>query len=231
MSSLLVVDRIAKLYGLRPILRGVSFTVERGEFVAVLGANGAGKTTLLRMLATLSRPAAGSIFVDGIDATKQPERARARIGVVSHHSLVYVDLTAYENLAFHAEMHGMKGDAAAKVIEELLRRVNLWARANDFARTFSRGMIQRLTIARALLHDPPLLLLDEPYTGLDQSSAGALSALLREAAGGGRGIVMTTHEFGRGLDGVTRALVIRGGRVGSEIAGGVTPEALAEAVA
>jgi ABC-type multidrug transport system ATPase subunit len=92
-------------------------------------------------------------------------------------------------------------------------------------------MIQRLTIARALLHDPPLLLLDEPYTGLDQSSATSLSALLREAAGDGRGIVMTTHEFGRGLDGVTRALVIRGGRIGHEIVGGVTAAALAEALA
>jgi heme exporter protein A len=231
MTHLLVVDRVAKFYGLRPILRGVSFTVDRGEFVAVLGANGAGKTTLLRMLATLSRPAAGAIVVDGVDAVKQPERARARIGVVSHHSLVYADLTAHENLAFHASMHGVEREAAARAIEESLRRVNLWARAHDSARTFSRGMIQRLTIARALLHDPPLLLLDEPYTGLDQSSATSLSALLREAAGDGRGIVMTTHEFGRGLDGVTRALVIRGGRIGHEIVGGVTAAALAEALA
>jgi len=231
MTQLLVVERVAKFYGLRPILRGISFTVDRGEFVAVLGANGAGKTTLLRMLATLSRPAAGSISIDGVDAVKQPERARARIGVVSHHSLVYADLTAYENLAFHASMQGMSRDGAAKAIEESLRRVNLWARASDSARTFSRGMIQRLTIARALLHDPPLLLLDEPYTGLDQSSAGTLSALLREAAGVGRGIVMTTHEFGRGLDGVTRALIIRGGHIGRELIGGVTAETLAEAMA
>jgi heme exporter protein A len=231
MTQLLVVDRVAKFYGMRPILRGVSFAVERGEFVAVLGANGAGKTTLLRMLATLSRPASGTIIVDGIDATKQAERARARIGVVSHHSLVYADLTAYENLAFHASLHGMERDAAAPAIEAALRRVNLWARAHDSARTFSRGMIQRLTIARALLHDPPLLLLDEPYTGLDQNSAASLSALLREAAGGGRGIVMTTHEFGRGLEGVTRALVIRAGRIGRELIGGVTAESLAEALA
>jgi heme exporter protein A len=98
----------------------------------------------------------------------------------------------------------------------VLRRVNLWNRRNDFARTFSRGMIQRLTIARAILHDPPLLLLDEPFTGLDQSSAANLSALLRETAMAGRAVVMTTHEFHRGLDDVTRALVIKGGQIEHE---------------
>jgi heme exporter protein A len=213
---------LTKFFGLRPVLRGVSLTVARGEFVAVLGANGAGKTTLLRMLATLSTPTSGALFVDGVDALKQPERARARIGVVSHQSLVYPDLTAFENLRFHAELHG----ATHARIEDALRRVDLWARAHDPARTFSRGMIQRLTIARATVHDPGLLLLDEPFTGLDQPSAANLSVLLREAAGAGRAVVMTTHEFGRGLDGLTRAVAIRDGRIGGELTAGIDAASL-----
>ncbi len=219
MCAVLVADKLTKFYGMRPVLRGVTLTVDSGEFVAVLGANGAGKTTLLRMLSTLSAPTSGELQIDGIDARAHPEQARARIGVVSHHSLIYPDLSAYENLAFHARLHGVRlaDGKSADPVETALRRVNLWARAQDFARTFSRGMLQRLSIARAVLHDPALLLFDEPFTGLDQPSAASLSDLLRDAAGNGRAIVMTTHEFGRGLQGITRALAIKGGRIGGEL--------------
>jgi heme exporter protein A len=148
--------------------------------------------------------------------------------MVSHHSLVYPDLTAYENLRFFARMYGFGSmDSGSEIhqspisnlqspdqrIEETLRKVNLWNRAHDYARTFSRGMTQRLTIARAILHNPPLLLLDEPYTGLDQASAQNLSALLREVALSGRAVVMTTHELGRGLDGVTRFMQVEQGKL------------------
>jgi heme ABC exporter ATP-binding subunit CcmA len=224
MTTLLDARQLTKFYGLRPILRGVSLTVQSGECLAVLGANGSGKTTLLRMLATLSAPNSGALTIDGVDAIKQPERARAHIGVVSHQSLVYPDLSAFENLRFHAELHGLSD--ATRRVEDALRRVNLWARAHDPARTFSRGMIQRLTIARATLHDPALLLLDEPFTGLDQPSAATLSGLLREAAGAGRGVIMTTHEFGRGLDGVTRAVVIHGGMISGELRESITTDAV-----
>jgi heme exporter protein A len=237
---MLVAVDLAKFYGMRPVLRGVGLRVAAGEFLAVLGPNGAGKTTLLRILATLARPDAGKLAVGGVDALEHPARARALIGVVSHQTLIYPDLTALENLEFFARMYGIDGgrttnDGRGKSsienrqskIENALRRVDLWPRAHDLARTFSRGMIQRLAIARAVLHDPPLLLLDEPYTGLDQGSARNLSALLRELAIGGRAVVMTTHEFGRGLDGVTRALVLRGGRVAAELADGITAERLA----
>jgi ABC-type multidrug transport system ATPase subunit len=236
MTDLLVATNIGKLYGMRPVLRGVSLTVNRGEFVAVLGANGAGKTTLLKILATLARPNSGTLSIDSIDALQHPDQARARMGVVSHQSLIYPDLTAYENLQFYGQIYGYGIDdfrfqisdmqtapATEKSIvnlkseiENALRRVNLWNRKDDFARTFSRGMTQRLTIARAILHNPPLLLLDEPFTGLDQASAANLSALLREAALSDRAVVMTTHEFQRGLEGVTRALVIRGGKIEAE---------------
>jgi heme exporter protein A len=241
MTALLKATNLGKLYGMRPVLKGVSLAVERGEFVAILGANGAGKTTLLRILATLARPSVGELTIGGIDALKHADRARTHIGLVSHQSLIYPDLTARENLAFYGRMYGIAdfgfsisdsstGQSAIQnpksKIENALRRVNLWNRKDDFARTFSRGMIQRLTIARAILHDPPLLLLDEPFTGLDQSSAANLSALLRETALANRAVIMTTHELTRGLQGVTRALVIKAGRIENELTDGITPDAL-----
>ncbi|GIV83032.1 MAG: ABC transporter ATP-binding protein [Candidatus Roseilinea sp.] len=245
MTALLYAANIGKRYGLRPVLRGVSLDVSRGEFVAILGANGAGKTTLLRILATLTRPNSGALTIGGIDALAHPDRARARIGLVSHQSLIYPDLTARENLEFYGRMYGaanwgleMRDSSAQSAIsnppirnlssriEEALRRVNLWQRRDDPARTFSRGMLQRLAIARAILHDPPLLLLDEPFTGLDQASAANLSALLREAALGDRAVVMTTHELSRGLDGVTRALILQGGRIAREVRDDITAHSL-----
>lgn len=243
MTALLTATNIGKLYGLRPVLKGVSLSVERGEFVAVLGANGAGKTTLLRILATLARPSAGSLTIAGVDALQHADRARAYIGMVSHQSLIYPDLTARENLEFFGRMYGIDdagikkpaaSDSASPIqnpqskIENALRRVNLWNRRDDFARTFSRGMIQRLTIARAILHDPPLLLMDEPFTGLDQTSAANLSALLRETAMSDRAVIMTTHELSRGLEGVTRALIIKAGKIEHELAAGFTPDQLTE---
>jgi len=243
MEALLVAENLGKLYGLRPVLRGVSLTVARGEFVAVLGANGAGKTTLLKILATLVRPNTGALRVDGIDALTHASRARARIGVVSHQSLIYPDLTAYENIRFYADMYGARVSSSTaqtapgspgadqSPIERTLRSVELWQRKDDLARTFSRGMIQRLSIARAIVHDPPLLLFDEPFTGLDQSSAANLSALLRQTALNGRAVIMTSHELSRGLDGVTRALILKGGRIEYELDTGLTPEHLTELLA
>jgi heme ABC exporter ATP-binding subunit CcmA len=233
MTALLTASNIGKLYGMRPVLKAISLSVARGEFVAVLGANGAGKTTLLRILATLSRPSAGSLTIAGVDALQHADRARAFIGMVSHQSLVYPDLTARENLEFYGRMYGMTGSKQAlagdaienqqSAIENCLRRVNLWNRRDDFARTFSRGMIQRLTIARAILHNPPLLLMDEPFTGLDQASAANLSSLLRETAMSDRAVIMTTHELSRGLEGVTRALIIKAGKIEHELTAGFTP--------
>lgn len=228
MTLLLTATDIGKLYGMRPVLRGVSLTVAPGEFVAILGANGAGKTTLLRILATLVRPNSGALTIGNIDALAHPDRARALIGVVSHQSLIYPELTARENLEFYGRMYGRsKGDDLSPAVEEALRTVNLWQRRDDLARTFSRGMLQRLTIARAILHDPPLLLFDEPFTGLDQTSAANLSALLRATVSSARAVVMTTHELSRGLDGATRALILKGGRVAHELNDDLTPDRLA----
>jgi heme exporter protein A len=231
---------LTKSYGVRPVLRGVSLSVGPGQIVAVLGANGAGKTTLLRVLSTLGKPDGGRLSVAGIDALQHPNRARRLIGFVSHQPLVYPDLTGYENLLFYARLYGFDEQSptdnrqssivnrqSSIDIEALLRRVNLHMRAHDLARTYSRGMLQRLAIARAMIHDPALILLDEPFTGLDQSSARSLSAMLRELAEAGKTLVMTTHEFGRGLESVTRAALLRGGRIAAELDAGVTPERVA----
>jgi len=228
---LVVASEIAKTYGMRPVLRGVSLGVDRGEFVAVLGANGAGKTTFLRILSTLSRPDSGRLHLGGVDAVEHPARARAIVGYVSHQPLLYPDLTAAENLWFYAQLYGVAGGNRGETqgrIDAALRKANLSARAGEPTKAFSRGMLQRLAIARALLHDPGVVLLDEPYTGLDQVSARGLSELLLELAGAGRALIMTTHDISRGLDGVTRAVMIRGGKMAAELPGPVTPDRVAQ---
>ena len=223
---MLVATDLSKFYGLRPVLRNVSLAVAQGEFVAILGPNGAGKTTLLRVLATLVRPDAGELSIGGADVLQHPQQARAQIGMVSHQPLVYPDLTAYENLTFYAHMYGVGRKDEKALVSGVLERMDLLRRAQEPVRTFSRGMLQRLAIGRAILHDPALLLLDEPYTGLDQASANRLNALLRELAVAGRAVVMTTHEYNRGLEGVTRAIYLRAGQVTNELRSGITPEAL-----
>ncbi len=223
---MLIAENLSLFFGVRPVLRGVSLGVRRGEWVVVLGANGAGKTTLLRVIATLLRPAGGRLELNGVDALTHPARVRAQLGMVSHQPLIYPDLTASENLRFFGRLYGLSGAQLEQRVEHALREVGLWTRRHDRARAFSRGMTQRLSIARAMLHNPDLLLLDEPFTGLDQHSATTLAAMLRDLVAQGRAVLMTTHELGRGLDGVTRALLLKGGRIEAELREHITPEAL-----
>ncbi len=207
--AILEASGIRKLYGLRPVLRGLDLMVAAGEMVAVLGANGAGKSTLIRVLATLMRPDAGALRIAGFDALQAGGSVRERIGVVLHQTLVYPELTGRENLAFHAQLRALDGAEAR--VNLALERVDLSRRADDRARAYSRGMAQRLSLARALLHDPVLLLLDEPFTGLDQASAARLSSLFGDLAREGRSIVMSTHELARGMESVTRRVVLEAG--------------------
>ena len=196
------VKKLVKRFGLKTILRGLDFSVESGEFVALLGPNGAGKTTFLRILATLSRPSMGQVKVAGYNLPNEAARVRARLGVVSHMPLLYPDLTAEENLQFYARMYGIANMETR--ISEVLEMVGLENRRKDLVRTFSRGMQQRLAIGRAVIHDPEVMLFDEPYTGLDQDASEMLDDVLRTVAAEGRTVVMTSHDLVRAEDLATR---------------------------
>lgn len=229
---MITIKGLTKHYGMRPVLRSVDLQIERGEFVALIGANGAGKTTLLRVLASLLKPDAGKVAINSLDIVAEINRVQQLIGYVSHQPLVYADLSAFENLRFTARMYDLFPHASnkkalidAKVLDTL-RQVGLLPRAHDRVKTYSRGMLQRLAIARATLHDPLVMLLDEPYTGLDHKSAVQLHTLLEESLSLGRTIIMSTHELGRGLDGVTRVVMLQAGRIEKDITSRISEERL-----
>jgi len=208
-NPIISVRNLVKRFGLKTILRGLSFEVEKGEFVALLGPNGAGKTTFLRILASLSRPAAGRVTVSGFSLPSQAAAVRRQIGVVSHLPLLYGDLTAEENLRFYARMYSIPNPDAR--INDVLDMVGLTARRRDLVRTYSRGMQQRLAIGRAVLHDPEIMLFDEPFTGLDQDACAMLGDVLREVAARSRTVVMTSHDLSRAADLASRFDVISRG--------------------
>jgi len=209
------VRNLVKRFGVKTVLRGLNFTVAEGEFVALLGPNGAGKTTFLRILATLSRPAMGVVRIAGFHIPAQASQVRRKIGVVSHLPLLYGDLTGEENLKFYGRMYGI--DSPDLRIEEVLEVIGLAARKRDLVRTYSRGMQQRLAIGRAVLHDPSVLLLDEPHTGLDQDACEMLDNALKEVAALGRTVVMTSHDLSRAGDLASRFDVISRGVIVSSV--------------
>ena len=205
------VRRLVKSFGPRAALSGVDLSVEAGESVTLVGPNGAGKTTLLRILATLARPTSGVVRIAGLDPAHSGAEIRRRIGFLSHRSLLYDDLTAVQNLRFYARLYDL--DDSQDRAQDLLERVGLATRSHDLVRTFSRGMQQRLAVARAALHRPEVFLLDEPYSGLDPMAAQSLTALLVELMGEGRTILLTTHDLDRGLDVGRRVVVLARGRI------------------
>ncbi|HNQ95423.1 MAG TPA: heme ABC exporter ATP-binding protein CcmA [Anaerolineales bacterium] len=199
---MITVKKLVKRFGLKTVLRGMDFEVKPGEFVALLGPNGAGKTTFLRILASLSRPSLGEVNIAGFKLPNEAAQVRARLGVVSHLPLLYGDLTAEENLRFYARMYGITN--AQLRITEVLRMIGLENRRRDLVRTYSRGMQQRLAIGRAVLHDPEIMLFDEPYTGLDQDASSMLDDVLKTVAAQGRTVVMTSHDLARAEELATR---------------------------
>lgn len=205
------VKNLVKMFGLKTILRGMDFNVEPGEFVAFLGPNGAGKTTFLRILSSLSIPTYGEVRVAGYYLPKQAAAVRSKLGVLSHQPLLYGDLTAAENLEFFGRMYDV--DGLENRIDELLDVVGLKARRNDLVRTYSRGMQQRLAIGRAVVHNPDILLLDEPYTGLDQDASAMLDDVLRLITSEGRTVIMTSHDLVRTEDMASRFDVLSKGKV------------------
>jgi len=203
----LEVERLARRYGEREALSGVSLSLGDGETLAVFGPNGAGKTTLLRVLATLLRPHAGTVRVLGSELPESAWEVRGRIGLLGHEPLLYRDLTAVENLRFHARLHGVGEDR----VREVLDAVAVSARAAEPLRTLSRGFVQRVAVARAVLHDPELLLLDEPNSHLDPAALEMVAPLIGRDAGRTR--VICSHDPSGTLAEADLVLGLRAGRV------------------
>jgi heme exporter protein A len=203
--------KLVKSFGHQRALRGVDLCVGEGEFLALFGPNGAGKTTLMRTVASLTRPTSGTVRVRGEDLNKSATSLRQNIGLISHNPLLYGDLTPDENLRFFARMYEL--DAVSDRIDAVLDQVGLTARRRDPVRTFSRGMVQRLAIARAILHNPAIMLLDEPYTGLDLQAADMLRLVLQELAAANRTVILTTHNLEQGLEMCHRAAILNRGKI------------------
>ncbi|WP_302080733.1 ABC transporter ATP-binding protein [Salinibaculum rarum] len=210
-TAFLRADGLTKRFGQFTALDDVDLAVDRGETVAILGPNGAGKSTLLRLLATLSRPTAGSLTLDGDDLTTESS-LRAHLGLVGHDSLLYDDLTARENLTLHGRLHGISDITSRR--EDLLEQVGLRSRGSERPDLFSHGLRKRLSLARALVHDPAVLLLDEPHSGLDRQSADRFDEILDGFTS--RTVLLTTHDLAVATRHATRAVLLnRGERCGS----------------
>lgn len=220
-GALLEARGLGRRYGRTLVFAAVDLTLRPGEVLLLLGPNGAGKSTLLRLLAGLARPARGTVTLRGVPVAE----ARRRVGYLAHASHLYDDLTVDENLAFAAQLFGGISGAQLEAAVEL---VGLLPYRDRPVRQLSRGLTQRVALARATLHDPDLLLLDEPYTGLDQAGAADLTARLRARAAAGRGVVLVGHDPAEGWDAVTRLAILARGGLAHD---GPRPATVADAVA
>jgi heme exporter protein A len=207
-SPVIALRGLWREFGDRAVLRDVTLELRQGQTLAVLGPNGAGKTTLLRVLATLLRPTAGEVTVLGCTLPRQAWQARGRVGYLGHEPLLYRDLSCAENLGFHARLHGLEG-AAAERTARLLDQVGMARRAGELVANLSAGMVQRLAVCRAVLHEPELLLLDEPGSHLDPDAAAMVEPLIGPDPGRTR--VIVTHEIDAALAGGDRVLALRAG--------------------
>lgn len=207
----LEIHGLKKSFGLKPVLRGIDLSINVGERVALLGANGAGKTTLLRILAGLTSPGAGRVTLDGLDLIQQTREIRREIGFVAHQPYLYDDLTALENLLFFARMYAV--EQPRQRATALLQRVGMSKKGRERVSSLSRGQLQRLALARALLHAPRLLLLDEPDTGLDQDGLELLASLSREHYAQGGTLLFTTHDLEAATRRSDRIVLLSNGRV------------------
>ena len=205
------VKGLVKKFGFKTVLRKTDLFLKRGDFLALFGPNGAGKTTLIQILSSLMLPTSGTVRISGLDTQGDKEAIHRIVGVISHQPFLYNNLTAFENLKFYGLMYDVSN--LKKRIEELLERVGLSVYRNDPVRTFSRGMQQRLSVARAIIHDPLILYLDEPYNGLDQQGAQDLKYLLKGFKNMGKTVIMTSHNLDRGLELCSHAAILNSGRL------------------
>ncbi len=200
---------IVKKFGFKTVLRKIDLSLNRGDFLALFGPNGAGKTTFIQILCSLMRPTSGEVCVLGYDTRYDREALCRTIGVVSHNPFLYDNLTALENLKFFGKMYEVP--ELEDRVEELLVSVGLIEYINDPVQTFSRGMRQRLSVARAIIHDPAILFLDEPYTGLDPHGMEDLKQILKRFHGQGKTIIMTSHDLPKGLELCNQAAILKSG--------------------
>jgi heme exporter protein A len=212
---------ITKRFGEREVLRRLSITVREGEVYVLVGPNGSGKTTLLNILASVTRADSGEVRLDDVEVARNRNMYRKRVGFLSHSSMLYSQLTARENLRFLGNLYGV-GDLANR-IEIMLEQVGLKSEGDEVVKNFSRGMLQRLSIARAFLHNPGILLLDEPYSGLDQAAVSMLTDILEKFSLHKRIVILTSHNLEVGLDVATRGGILYDGRISHESHG--KPEA------
>ena len=205
------VQGLTKSFGSHLALRGIDLEVRQGESIVICGLNGAGKTTLIKVLASIMNPSSGRVLVDGLNLKNNAEELRRRIGVVTHQTFLYSNLTAYENLKFYSRMYDVP--TVKERIHEVVTMVGMTSRLYDRVGTLSRGMQQRLSIARSLLHKPSIMLLDEPETGLDQQAISMLWEALPTEGEGKRTVILTTHSLERGLELGERLLILDQGKI------------------
>jgi heme exporter protein A len=220
---------LSRRFGTRPVLHNIDLTIPWDQWIGVLGANGAGKTTLIRVLATLVRPTSGRVIIGGLPLPDRADAVRRHVGYVGHQTFLYDELTVRENLEFYGRLYRVPklSDRIAIVLD----RVGVADRAGDRVRTLSRGQQQRVTLARAILHDPPILLLDEPDTGLDVQATELLHCLFVDERGRRRSVVLTTHNVDRAHELVDRVAILRHGHVAFDVLGSATtPTEISEAI-
>lgn len=206
------VKGLSKTFGAETALTSIDIQVEKGEAVVIFGPNGAGKTTLIKILATIMNPSEGEVLVNGLNLRKNAEEILRSIGVITHNTFLYNNLTAYENLKFYGRMYDVPN--IKDRIHEVVARFDMTPRLHDRVGNLSRGMQQRFSISRALLHNPKILLLDEPETGLDQQAISILSEVMRDIEQ--RTIILTTHSLERGLELSDRLIILNKGRIAYE---------------
>lgn len=224
---MLIAENIVKRIGSKTILQGIDLHIKKGEFVTVFGPNGAGKSTLLKILSMLMKPSSGTLIIDGLNVKNEAPKVRNKIGVISHQTFLYDNLTAFENLEFYGRMY--ETDNLRERIYDILNEVGLEFSINEPVRNFSRGMQQRLAIARAIIHQPEILFLDEPYTGLDQQAIDILNSVLAKLNIKDRTVFMITHNFEQGLDLSDKVLIISKGCISYQgTAQGVTSSEMRE---
>ncbi len=215
MSSIIIETKgLTKSFGQVNVLKGIDLTVNEGDRYVLFGSNGAGKTTLVKILTALIPADSGEISLFGRSLAKNPKTIKSKIGFMSHDHYLYNELTAWENLDFFGQLYSIPRRNAR--IKELLKLIGLYHRAYDITGNFSRGMKQRLSLARALLHDPRLIILDEPYSGLDLKAQNLLNKLILKLSGEGKTFLFITHDLGKGVDIANRFGILADGRIAFE---------------